>query len=285
MNQGEWLGLVLRAGTYGLFAILGMALFPILLVTTAGHFAGAALTVLAAGLTANFICLRIWDRRGLPFIGLPWTTPSARNFGWGALGGSAAATLVLLTSWITGAAHWQPAPAEFDWPSIAFVSVSLLAGALGEELLFRGYGFQLLAGRIGVWATILPMGVLFGLAHSANANASRLGVLNTVAWGILFGYAFLRSRDLWLAFGLHFGWNLLQFLGGANVSGFEMHVTGWRMVPHPASPYSGGEYGPEGSILTTAVIAAVVYFLRVAPVRQQSTPLVPDDDWTAAEEN
>jgi membrane protease YdiL (CAAX protease family) len=84
----------------------------------------------------------------------------------------------------------------------------LLAGAAGEEILFRGYGFQMLIRTLGPAGAVLPVGVLFALLHAGNPHATWLGLTNTAGFGILFGYAFLRSRDLWLPIGLHFGWNL-----------------------------------------------------------------------------
>ena len=56
----------------------------------------------------------------------------------------------------------------------------------------------------GPFTAILPVGVLFGAMHSSNPHASNLGLVNTAGFGMLFGYAFWRSRDLWLPFGLHF---------------------------------------------------------------------------------
>ena len=39
------------------------------------------------------------------------------------------------------------------------------------------------------------MGVLFALLHAFNPSASVPGIVNTAGFGILFGYAFLRSHD------------------------------------------------------------------------------------------
>ena len=55
--------------------------------------------------------------------------------------------------------------------------------------------YTTLVKAIGSFATILPMSVLFGLAHSDNLNFSWLALVNTVLWGIVLGYAFLLSGD------------------------------------------------------------------------------------------
>jgi len=149
----------------------------------------------------------------------------------------------------------------------------LAAGAAGEELFFRGYGFQLLLAALGPYATIVPVGVAFALLHSLNPNASWLGIANTAGFGILFGYAYLRSRDLWLPIGLHFGWNLTFPLFGATLSGLRINMTGYEISWTAGALWSGGDYGPEASVLTSAVLLLLFAFLWKAPIRRQSSPL------------
>jgi hypothetical protein len=117
---------------------------------------------------------------------------------------------------------------------------------------------------LGAWATILPAAVLFGLAHIGNENANLLGILNTMLWGLLLGYAYVRTRALWLPIGLHYGWNLALPLLGANLSGFTMGVTGYALRWRVGTLWSGGNYGPEGSVLTTVIVVALfLVVLRV----------------------
>src|SRR5207248_6836454 len=123
------------------------------------------------------------------------------------------------------------------------------------------YAFQLLVRKAGAFATILPAGVLFGLAHLGNQNATLLGVVNTMAWGVLLGYAYVRTGALWLPIGLHFGWNFTLPLFGVNLSGFTMKLKSHEMEWSESSIWSGGDYGPEGRILTTIVLAVMALFL------------------------
>jgi membrane protease YdiL (CAAX protease family) len=135
-------------------------------------------------------------------------------------------------------------------------------------MLFHGYAFQLLIRSLGAFATILPASILFGLAHVGNQNATLLGVVNTALWGILLGYAYWRTNALWLPIGLHFGWNVTLPLFGVNLSGFTMGVTGYGLHWRAGDLWSGGGYGPEGSLLTTAIVV-VLFFLvqRLFPQR------------------
>jgi hypothetical protein len=145
--------------------------------------------------------------------------------------------------------------------ALIFISVALLLGAAGEEMLFHGYAFQLLTRSIGPFATILPVSILFGMAHMGNQHATLLGIFNTTVWGVLLGYACWRSGALWLPIGLHFGWNLALPLFGANLSGFTMSVTGYALHWSAGNLWSGGDYGPEGGLPTTVAVAVLFWIV------------------------
>ena len=166
----------------------------------------------------------------------------------------------------------------FNLGSLALVAVCLLFGAIGEELLFRGYAFQLLAGRFGTFQVLLPLAVVFALMHAGNQGANKIGLFNTFLWGVLLGYALLRSGDLWLPIGLHFGWNVTTPLFGVNLSGFTMGLTGYTVQWKANELWSGGGYGPEGSVLCTLACFGVGYLLHRIPIVKQRLPLLPEED-------
>lgn len=257
------LGIVLRVGLFVAVAWFGMVLFPWIMLPVAGLMVAAALGTFAAAAVANAIVVRIYERGRLSDLGLGWTASSMREFFAGAGAGAGAAVLILGAPVLVLKAAFEPAPGvQHPWASFAFVSVVLLFGAVGEEMLFHGYAFQLLIRAVGEFATILPAGVLFGLAHLGNRNASILGIANTMGWGVLLGYAYLRSGALWLPIGLHFGWNFTLPLFGTNLSGFTMGVTGYELHWRVGDLWSGGGYGPEGSLLTTGVVLGLFFVLR-----------------------
>jgi hypothetical protein len=248
--------------------------FSGLLVWLGGYLTGVTGTGLLSAIFANWLALRIYENRHVVEIGLWLNRRSAENLAWGLAGGAGSAALVLAPALLAGAAHFTPTPA--DQPTVGtiiFVSILLLAGSAGEEIFFRGYGFQELLATVGPWATVIPVGVIFALLHGSNPGATWFSTANTAGFGILFGYAYLRSRDLWLPIGLHFGWNFTLPLFGVNVSGLRMKVTGYEMSWTAGSLWSGGEYGPEASILTSAVLIALFIYLRKAPIRRQISPL------------
>ena len=273
--QSKYLGVLLRVGVFALIAILGYYIFPWAISFVGSPFVIAALSTFAAAGVANAIVLRIYERGQLADIGLGWTAASRRNLALGILGGIGAGLVVLVGPILFRVADLEPAPeSRFHWPSVLFVSIVLLFGAVGEEMLFRGYGFQVLVKAIGPFATILPMAVLFGLAHSLNLHFTWIALLNTVLWGIVLGYAFVLSGDLWLPIGLHFGWNWVLPLLGANLGGFTMGVTGYALHWYIGAPWSGGEYGPEGGWLTSLVAVALFFYLHKVPIQHQDAFLL-----------
>lgn len=235
--------------------------------------AGSTFAWLFAALSASWLTLRVFEDVPLGAIGLWWNSASRRNLVLGLAGGAGVASLALVLPLATGAAVLV-VRGGFEPGSVVFVFFCLAAGALAEEIIFRGYVLQVLVRGIGPWAAVIPLGVLFGLTHDFNPGANALGLLNTAGFGIAFGYAYLRSRDLWLPVGLHFAWNLTLVLFGTRLSGNTIFVTGREMTWRAGALWSGGEYGPEASILTSLALIPLFVFLWKAPIRRQYSPLM-----------
>jgi membrane protease YdiL (CAAX protease family) len=269
-KKNALLGLILRVGLFVLIGWLTLNVFGILLFWLTGSpVITATMATFAAACLANAITVRIYERGQLSALGLGWAKTSSREFLLGLASGTGAAALVLFLPISSGAAYFEKVPAaEHIWASVVFVCFVLLFGAFGEEMLFHGYAFQLLIRRIGAFATILPAAVLFGVAHLGNEHSNGLGIGNTMLWGALFGYAYLRTSALWLPIGLHFGWNVVLPLFGANLSGFTMGVTGYALRWKTSDILSGGAYGPEGSLLTTGVVVVLFFVLHRYTVEQ-----------------
>jgi membrane protease YdiL (CAAX protease family) len=249
--------------------------FGFLMQNLVGNFAGMTLANLAAALFATWLALKIyWNDLNIAAAGLWWNRASADNFALGLLGGAGAVCAALVPALLFGAAHLHRIPGGRPTLGAAvFLGVFLLVGSSAEEILFRGFAFQTLIAALGPGPSIAACALLFGLLHLGNPGANWLGIANTAAFGAVFGYAFLRSRDLWLPIGLHFGWNFTLPLFGEKVSGLTMNVTGYEMSWTAGSLWSGAAYGPEASLLATAAVVLLFLYVRQAPARRQSSPL------------
>lgn len=261
---------------YAAFYLVPLMLgFGYLMQALLGTLAGMTLANLAAALFANWIALKIFADHPVTAVGLWWNRDSADNFAVGLVGGVCTACIALGPPLAAGVAHFARTPDDRPtlWAAV-FLGVFLLIGSAAEEILFRGFAFQMLLANFGVWAAIVPGALLFGLLHLGNPGATWLGIVNTIGFGAVFGYGCVRSRDLWLPIGLHFGWNLTLPLLGAKVSGLTMNVTGYEMSWTAGALWSGGAYGPEASVLTSAVVVLLFLYVWKAPIRRQTSPLI-----------
>lgn len=277
MTTTERVQLFVRVGVFLVLVFAGRFIFPIALSLFGGAVWGglmvSALSTFAAAACANAIVARGWENGKLSDFGLGWAPESARQLITGFLSGASAAIVIVLLALLFRLASFERTPSTGSaFAALPLLAVILMFGAVGEELMFHGYAFQHLVRVIGEFATVLPVGVLFGLAHASNANVTGLGIFNTIVWGVLLGYAYLRTRALWLPIGLHFGWNLALPLLGVNLSGFTMGLTGYELRWRTGPLLSGGSYGLEGGLFTTAMVIALLILLpRLSPRREQET--------------
>jgi membrane protease YdiL (CAAX protease family) len=275
MNRAKQLPL--SVAMYVLVWIASLKAIAPIVAWVGNSFTALAVTGFLAALAANASGMILYRKRRLREVGLQWNAASARNTALGIAGGAGSAASVIGISLVSGAARLRTVPNEdATWATAVFVITLLALGAAGEEMFFRGYGFQVLIRMFGAWATIVPIGVVFALLHAANPAATPLAIANTAGFGILFGYAFLRSGDLWLPIGLHFGWNFTLPIFGVNISGFTMGFTNYAIEWTAGPLWSGGDYGVEGSLLTSGVLLVLSAFVWRAPVLRQRIAIIED---------
>lgn len=243
-------------------------------VATVAGFLGknmVALTIppLVTASICGALAMAIFESRGLSDLGLHWNEGTGRNLFTGIAVGMAGAVLLITPPLLAGLAHFERVPdSGFNAGAAIFTVALLFCGAAGEEIAFRGFPLQFMMRSYGAWISILAIGILFGLLHGFNPGATKLGMANTAGFGILFGFALLRSHDLWLPIGIHFAWNAtLPFLG-VELSGFTIQLVGYRLVWKTGDLWSGGSYGPEASLLATGVLVVLFALVAKVPVRR-----------------
>lgn len=151
------------------------------------------------------------------------------------------------------------------------VLILLLGGALLEELMFRGYPFQRLIESIGAPGAILVLSAFFGAVHLGNPNAGGIrswGFFNTLAVGVLFAVAYLRTRSLWLPVGIHFSWNfVLGVVFGLPVSGIKDFAVIVHATARGSKLLTGGAYGIEASLTGFILILLGILAIGLLPQR------------------
>jgi membrane protease YdiL (CAAX protease family) len=278
-NRIGLFGMLLRGFLFLLFIRYCGGFFGWLLNEVAGIFAAAALSIFIAAALASWFVVRTFERGRLEDIGMGWSQRSLWHLWIGFAGGACAGLVAMLAPVGMRLAEIVPTTdpaAAFTPGKLIFVTVVLLFGAVGEEMMFRGYAFQLLMRAYGPWWVIPPFAALFAWAHAANPGVNWLGILNTGLWGLIFAYAFYRSGDLWLPIGLHFGWNWVLPLFGVNLSGFTMGLSGHTLRWKAGPLWSGGDYGVEASLLTSVCASVLLLWLWRARLERQTAPLLAD---------
>jgi membrane protease YdiL (CAAX protease family) len=253
--------------------------FLFILVPIVQFFGGEMMAVtvpqlLAAGVAAA-LALAIFESRSLQDIGLGWPPGWLHNLLTG-IGLAAGSACILAAAALgTNLAAWHSIPgADVSIGAALFTPLLLFCGAAGEEIAFRGFTLQYLIRGYGPWIAVPGIGILFGLLHADNPGATPLGIVNTIGFGILFGFAVMRTHDLWLAIGLHFGWNVaLPFLG-MGLSGLTIRLTRYELSWKAGELWSGGMYGPEASVLTSGVLLLLAIAVWRVPIKRGSAYLL-----------
>jgi len=104
--------------------------------------------------------------------------------------------------------------------------------------------------------------LIFGALHFSNPNSSIVTSIGlAIQAGVLLGVCYTYSKSLWLPISLHFTWNFVQSgIYGATVSGHKVEKSLINSRITGADWFTGGEFGPEGSIQATVfcLIAAII---------------------------
>jgi membrane protease YdiL (CAAX protease family) len=159
-------------------------------------------------------------------------------------------------------------------PNLAAVIMALICGALAEELIFRGYPFQHLEKAIGTVPAVIAFSAIYGVLHFLNPSPGIWGIVNTVLIGVLLSIAYLRTRALWLSWGIHFGWNLtLGLLFGLPLSGFRNYNLLRYTQAYGPDWLTGGKYGVEASMTGTAAIVLGLILVSFLPARKLPQPV------------
>ncbi len=125
-----------------------------------------------------------------------------------------------------------------------------------EELMFRGYMIPSFNKRYKTAVGVVVSSILFSAFHSLNPGFTPLASINLALIAVLFALIYLLTGDIWMTSAMHTAWNLTQGnIYGLQVSGNLASNTVVKIVydSNANSVITGGTFGPEGGLATTAV--------------------------------
>ena len=141
---------------------------------------------------------------------------------------------------------------------IILIGIAWIIQGAAEEILVRGYMFQSISVKYGIYKGILISSIIFSLLHLGNNGVTSLSLINILMCGLMLVLLVLKDENLWGACGFHTAWNLFQGnIFGMNVSGNGLDASLFNTTITQPSIWNGGQFGVEGSVLTTVFMLII----------------------------
>jgi membrane protease YdiL (CAAX protease family) len=136
-----------------------------------------------------------------------------------------------------------------------------------QDVVFIAILFRILEKSFGTWLSMALASVIFGFQHLLYPGQTPLSAsAQTIEVGILFCSLYIVTRRIWIIFGFHFAWNLIQYA----IVGFPvMENSRPLLVSQFSGPaiITGSPVGLEASLVTFVVGTGLgLFFLRKAIV-------------------
>ncbi len=152
--------------------------------------------------------------------------------------------------------------------------------AMAEEVAFRGYAFQRFVHSVGSVGATLGFALFYAILQALRPGANRVSIAVSIIFSLVLSTAYLRTRALWLSWGLNFGWKASRALiFGLAVSGVSSHSPVVEGDPMGPLWITGGGYGLDGSWVAFVMLVVawpVVYRLtRELDFRYNAPVIVP----------
>lgn len=240
----------------------------------------------ATGLVGLLLWVWLFERRRIVTLGF---RRPGRGVLWllaGIVVGILLNTIPTLFLWAVGAYEVVTPPAGATAGASAagmllLVLLCVLVQSGTEETLTRGFMLQSSGVALPGWLAVLLPAVVFTLFHGVLVKP--FAFASIFFFALMVTFIVLRQGALWIAIGIHTGWNFaMGNLYGIPVSGLPPHTTSAIfLAPSDSAPawLTGGEFGTEASlpadiVLVIAALAAFLVFRRWDASRKRTSTLV-----------
>src|SRR5208282_4933416 len=156
--------------------------------------------------------------------GLPWRPGWFRETGLGMAIGWAVALVCVLPMMAIGGIAMTVYTQLSAWGWLVADAAFFALAALAEEIAFRGYGFQQFVRAVGPLGAALGFAAYYAIVQVQAPGSNRASFAVSIVLSLLLSTAYLRTKALWLSWGLNFGWKASRaLLFGLAVSGDNSH--------------------------------------------------------------
>lgn len=220
-------------------------------------------------LVANFLpiyflvwaWLYVFERRPFRTVGLEWSE-GLYKYLRGLLIGFVMFTAVVVVFALFGLVAIESInPTRSTTATLNAAIVMLMAWIIqggAEEVLARGFLLPVIGVRWGTAVGVTVSSLLFAALHLLNPNLSLLGVVNLALFGLFAAVFALSEGGIWGVCAIHTAWNWTQgTFFGLQVSGIGLEsAVMFNLMEDGPDLFTGGQFGPEGGLVTTAVLVA-----------------------------
>lgn len=220
------------------------------------------------GTIISIIYCRFIEKRSLGSMGMRKKN-AFRNYLAGMALGFGLIALIVLVCLACGAIRLEAEKISIGLIILYFFG--FIVQGMSEEFIFRGYLMNTVGGKHSAAAALAVSSVAFSLAHIANPGIGLLALFNIALFGLFAGLYMICFDDIWGACAIHSIWNFTQgHIFGISVSGTGSSegsgTTLLRTITESDNTLiTGGSFGIEASIITTAVLLAgcAVVFIKI----------------------
>jgi membrane protease YdiL (CAAX protease family) len=207
----------------------------------------------------------LFDRQAGSIVaqGLPLRTGWTREFGVGMAVGWGTAVICVLAMVVIGGIAVVVTTQPSAWPWLIADAAYFALLALGEEVAFRGYGFQRFSAVVGSSGAAFGFALFYAIVHALQPGSTNASIAISVGFSFLLTTAYLRTRALWLSWGLNFAWKASQALiFGLAVSGVSSHSP--VIEGNPMGPFwlTGGGFGLDASWFACLVLLGAFFLVH-----------------------
>jgi hypothetical protein len=189
-----------------------------------------------------------------------------KEFGLGLALGWTASVLTVLPMALLGGIAISLNLHLASWGLLLVDATFFALWALVEEVAFRGYGFQRFLDATGSWSAPVVYSVIYALIQAQLPGSSRSSFFVALIFNLALSLAYLRSRALWVSWGMNFAWKASRgLLFGLAVCGNSQHTPLVQGDPLGSFWLTGGGFGLDGSWTAFAI------FLLLLPVLYKLT--------------
>lgn len=212
------------------------------------------------GIGSCILYCTVLERRSLRSMGL--RRPVWKPYCAGLCLGALLMALVMLMGTLAGGFRYAHFNADVDLPLQLLLLGGYVVQGMSEEILCRSCALVTLSRKNSMPAAIVCSSLLFSMIHVFNDGVSFLPLLNLFLFGVFESLLFLKTDSIWAAGAVHSIWNYLQgSVFGMSISGNSLSDSFFVFEQTDSALMNGGAFGPEGSILVTAVLLAAIAVL------------------------